>query len=48
MEVLDLNVFLSYKTHNDVQELDSNTQDLLSVLFGNTEKYKNLNIKLKY
>jgi hypothetical protein len=42
MEVLDLNVFLSYKTYNDVQELDSNTQDLLSVLFGNTEKYKNL------
>jgi len=42
MEVLDLNVFLSYKTHNDVQELDSNTQDILSVLFGNTEKYKNL------
>ena len=42
MEVLDLNVFLTYKTYNNVQDLDSNTQDLLSVLFGNTEKYKNL------
>jgi hypothetical protein len=42
MEVLDLNVFLTYKTYHNVQELDSNTQDLLSVLFGNTEKYKNL------
>jgi len=42
MEVLDLNVFLSYKTYHNVQELDSSVQDLLSVLFGNTEKYKNL------
>ena len=42
MEVLDLNLFLTYKTYHNVQELDSNTQDLLSVLFGNTEKYKNL------
>jgi hypothetical protein len=42
MEVLDLNIFLSYKTNNELQDLDNNTLDILSVLFGNTEKYKNL------
>jgi hypothetical protein len=40
MEVLDLNLFLSFKTYNETQELDSKTLDLLYSLFGNVDKNK--------
>ena len=38
MEVLDINIFLSLKTNNEVQELDSKTIDSLYSLFGNIDK----------
>lgn len=40
MEVLDINTFLSFKTQDTVQELDSKTLDLISELFGSVDKNK--------
>jgi hypothetical protein len=40
MEVLDINTFLSFKTNDTVQELDSKTLDLISELFGSVDKNK--------
>jgi hypothetical protein len=40
MEVLDINTFLSFKTNNTVQELDSKTLELISELFGSVDKNK--------
>jgi len=40
MEVLDINTFLSFKTNEDVQELDSKTIELLNELFGSVDKNK--------
>lgn len=34
MEVLDLNLFLTFKNNEEAQELDQNTSDLLNELFG--------------
>jgi hypothetical protein len=40
MEVLDINTFLSFKTNEGVQELDSKTIELLNELFGSVDKNK--------
>lgn len=40
MEVLDINIFLSLKTNESVQELDSKTLELISNLFGSIDKNK--------
>lgn len=40
MEVLDINTFLSFKTQDNVQELDSKTLELISELFGSIDKNK--------
>ena len=40
MEVLDINTFLSFKTQDTVQELDSKTLELISELFGSVDKNK--------
>jgi hypothetical protein len=40
MEVLDINTFLSFKTHDLVQELESETLELISELVGSSDKNK--------
>lgn len=40
MEVLDINTFLSFKTNDTVQKLDSKTLELISELFGSVDKNK--------
>ena len=40
MEVLDINMFLSFKTNESVQELDSKTLELINKLFGSIDKNK--------
>jgi hypothetical protein len=38
MEVLDLNLFLSFKNYNETQDLDNKTLELLNGLFSNVDK----------
>lgn len=40
MEVLDLDTFISFKLHQNCQELDTTTVDLIHNLFGNLDKNK--------
>lgn len=47
MEVLDINTFLSYKTKEETQELDSKTIEFLHSLFGSSDKNKNKDKKIK-
>ena len=47
MEVLDINTFLSYKTKEETQELDSKTVEFLYSLFGSSDKNKNKDKKIK-
>ena len=42
MEVIDINTLLSYKSHNDVQNLDDETNKLWNSLFGNINRKKSI------
>ena len=40
MEVLDINIFLSFKTNDSTQSLDTETINKLGLLFGSLDKIK--------
>ncbi len=40
LKVIDINVFISYKTNDDTQDLDTKTTNLLSSMFVGIDKLK--------